>query len=1462
MAIYHCSASVIGRAKGRSICAAAAYRAGEAITDERTGLAHDFTRKGGVLYSEIIVPSGSPDWASNRARLWNEAERAEDKSTRRATATTGREFRLALPHELDERARVSCGRDFSRYMADSYGVAVDFSIHAPNRDGDSRNYHLHVLISDRRLTDAGFAGKVRELSARNGGEKTIVAIREQWAIIANRHLAAAGLNLSIDHRSYKARWIDRDATAHMGPAASAMERRGEATDVGDFNRAVAAGNEARDALKAELEAVGLALVAEERARLEWIEERAESAAVNTQDPAAILDAITAKRSTFTKGELAATLRKTVHSDDARARLMTAIFAHPDLVALSEQPGGKATRYTTEAVLQHEAAGLAAARALMADASHGLSRATVRRIVESGRYGTMTPEQHAAFIGATSAEGLAIIAGEAGTGKSYVARAIREGYEAEGRHVVGLAVTNKVIQDMARDGFTHTRTIHGALQDLARGRASWNEKTVLIVDEAAMLSTKQTVDIMTAAARAGAKVISIQDTRQLGSAFARGGLAGAIEAEHPAAVSRLSEIRRIKDTATDADGQRRAFNLMHEGQWSEALTIFDKGGAIHWSATNDDARAALARQYAEDVNARPDCRRFALAQSNADVLRLNADLRAIHRARGDLGADHVLQTTDGPQPFAVGDRVQFTASAYKRADRDAGIANGNHGTIRQIDGARVQIELDGAKGQPPRVVSFTVGENAREGEFNGFRHGYAGTVYRSQGSTIDEVYRLHTGAERAATNYVGNTRHTEKLRIYTSRDAVRGADPWMRERGGLDALSEAKRESAARSYAKWTEDSPELGQRYGLADYVAYVQDRWTEDQSRAADLEALARQMSRHEENRAASQFHRTERQAPPSAERPTTKGQTMDATAQPPQNDQTPAQLPAEEARRIIAEDARTRRAGRTARLADLKRENDEQKEKAAMDTQSDHKKYLTPAMLEADQWSVLDYEIAPDASSDFLSMARSTARAVRQDALYELSNCDPTDPEDCGWAEEQQYVIERAEKVIAGIKARAKDQQKPPQQRDEIGLNADYSRGIVLESDHTPEDKARLLALVDQKELIARHEAGQIKADDKPRTAQPSQPTAEEQTFKIRDRDADAATFWRADTGYKHGRGESAADIVKHEQEELGNRLGVSPAQLAALSKVPASAAFWVTASKDAAARYGRPEKINLGEAPLCIAKDGEGGLLMIDSRAVSAELRGAFDQQTEKDLFGKDTPTAPPHPPAPPVAAPEPRDSNTADLFQPSRPENPAYLPPDPYIPAKQVQEARRASLWETAKGWFIGKRQDAQPPALDEEGRRKDAVVRLQSKPILTTGPQGDTLETTTAEAPLAAKDEPTPTRPEPRRAAPQTPAPGLGTAATTKASQQTAQGQQPTAAQKADQKGREDDQKRMDAQQKENAAAAGVSPTSATSSTLKTGISAIRAEAQAKAAELKAEREKDAADKGPRSPSPRGRGMGR
>lgn len=224
VAIYHLSVKTISRSAGRSATAAAAYRAGVKIADERTGDVHDYTRKGGVESAELVLPAGAPEWATDRAALWNAAEQSET----RKNSTVAREFEVALPAELSPAERRGLAVAFGQELAERHGCAVDVAIHAPGKEGDNRNHHAHILCTTRRLTPDGFGAKTRELDDQKTGEVT--RWRGRWAELANEALERAGSTERVDHRSLKAQGIERDPLPHLGPAAAGFERRtGEAS---------------------------------------------------------------------------------------------------------------------------------------------------------------------------------------------------------------------------------------------------------------------------------------------------------------------------------------------------------------------------------------------------------------------------------------------------------------------------------------------------------------------------------------------------------------------------------------------------------------------------------------------------------------------------------------------------------------------------------------------------------------------------------------------------------------------------------------------------------------------------------------------------------------------------------------------------------------------------------------------------------------------------------------------------------------------------------------------------------------------------------------------------------------------------------------------------------------------------------------------------------------------------------
>ena len=221
MASYHLSVKTVSRATGRSAPAAAAYRTASLIENERDGVTHDYTRRGGVDGPAFIVAPAGADWAQDRSALWNAVEAAEA----RKDAKVAREYELALPHELDRDGRRALAAGFARAVVDRFGVAADVAIHAPGQEGDQRNWHAHVLTTTRVVGPEGLGAKTRELDVVQTSGPAIEALRELWAVQVNQALARIQAEARVDHRSFARRGVEREPEQHLGVAASGMERK-------------------------------------------------------------------------------------------------------------------------------------------------------------------------------------------------------------------------------------------------------------------------------------------------------------------------------------------------------------------------------------------------------------------------------------------------------------------------------------------------------------------------------------------------------------------------------------------------------------------------------------------------------------------------------------------------------------------------------------------------------------------------------------------------------------------------------------------------------------------------------------------------------------------------------------------------------------------------------------------------------------------------------------------------------------------------------------------------------------------------------------------------------------------------------------------------------------------------------------------------------------------------------------
>jgi Ti-type conjugative transfer relaxase TraA len=821
LAIEFARARYISRGSGGSAVRSAAYNGREEIAAERTGEVFYFRHRDAPEHHAVLLPEGAAARFGEARVLWNAAEAAE----RRKDAQVAREIVLALPANADVSTedRIALARSFAERHFVAKGLAVQLDVHAPH-EGDAEseraNWHAHLLITTRRLESEQFnTKKARDLDpeVRLAGGRPLVSDGAVWGELWREHqdqyFREHGIEARVDARA-------THAQEHIGPV--------------------------------RMRVTGAEIVE----RAETIRRANQTAA---SDPDQVLAALTRNNATFTARDLDRFLAKQSGQEGREVSPETvavraAVLKHGDLIPLHDRETGEAAeRFTTRNVRAEEEAALGDAARMGRVRSRGVSGRAAR---SARAERAMRPDQDAAFAHAIGPGDLKLVEGRAGTGKSFTLAAIRDAHVADGRHVVGLAPTNAVAQDLAADGFTEAGTVHSALFRLKNGRTSWDRNTVVIVDEAAMLDTPVTGELLAAARQAGARVILAGDDRQLAS-IERGGLFAELRQRHGAA--EITEVAR-----QTVDWQRQAARDLAEGRFAEAVNAFDRAGAITWTEKQEGARAALVAAWTRDAVEHPGASRFVFAYTNRDVDALNAELREVYRSRGALtGADVEFDTKHGKAAFAIGDRVQFTDTDKRRH-----IYNGNAGTITGLNGLTGEItaRLDAAGGAGREVSWFA-------GDFEGFRHGYAGTIYKGQGKTLDRTYLYHTEHWRAAASYVALTRQRDSAQVFVARETARDANHLARQmaRGEVRAASvawatpeEAAKERTARQPdAATTERTAERARPGEARD----------EDTLRAKVREALAaRQKSNAAENKPeASQTPdtrgvRVEREADPAA--------------------------------------------------------------------------------------------------------------------------------------------------------------------------------------------------------------------------------------------------------------------------------------------------------------------------------------------------------------------------------------------------------------------------------------------------------------------------------------------------------------------------------------------------------------------------------------------------------------------
>ncbi|MFL0588379.1 Ti-type conjugative transfer relaxase TraA [Sphingomonas olei] len=703
MAIYHFSAKVISRANGSSAVASAAYRSASELHDERLGRNHDFSNKAGVIHSEVLLPQGAPERLSDRTTLWNEVEAGE----KRKDAQLAREVEFSIPREMNEKQGVSLARDFVEKEFVRRRMVADLNVHWDHAKDGSPKPHAHVMLSMREVGPEGFGKKNRDWNSN----EHLKGWREAWAAHVNERMAELGLEGRIDHRSYADQGIELEPQHKIGPAGMRRLDRGEDAERADDHRRIARENGEKIAA----------------------------------DPRIALNGITRQQSTFTTRDLAMFVHRHSEGKEQFDRVMVAVRASPELVALGKD-GRDQERFTSRDMIATEARLERAGDELAMLRGHGVPAVMRKRGSPAGTEGlTLSGEQSAALAHITKPEGLSVVIGYAGTGKSTMLGVAREAWEQAGYQVRGAALSGIAAENLEGGSGIQSRTIASLEHAWAQGRDQLSRNDVLVVDEAGMIGTHQMERVLSHARDAGAKVVLVGDPEQL-QAIEAGAAFRSIAEAHGAA--EITEVRRQRE-----DWQKDATRALATGRTGEALHAYVSRGMVQAADTREVARGELVDGWDRQRQAEPDKTRIILTHTNAEVRALNEEARGRMRASGELGQDVGVTVERGRRDFASGDRIMFL-----RNERSLGVKNGTLGTLEQVSEGRMAVRLDGGE-----RVGFDLKDYAH------VDHGYAATIHKSQGVTVDRAHVLATPGMDRHGAYVALSRHREGVQLHYGRD---------------------------------------------------------------------------------------------------------------------------------------------------------------------------------------------------------------------------------------------------------------------------------------------------------------------------------------------------------------------------------------------------------------------------------------------------------------------------------------------------------------------------------------------------------------------------------------------------------------------------------------------------------------------------------------------------------------------
>ncbi|MBB3594788.1 Ti-type conjugative transfer relaxase TraA [Rhizobium sp. BK529] len=751
MAVPHFSVGVVARGCGRSAVLSAAYRHCAKMSFEREARSVDYRAKRGLLHEEFVIPPDAPHWLRSliadrsvsgaSEAFWNKVEAFE----KRSDAQLAKDVTIALPLELSAQQNIELMRDFIERHITSKGMIADWVYHdAPG------NPHVHLMTTVRPLTEVGFGAKkvavvgadgnpirndagkvVYELWA--GGLDDFKAFRDGWFACQNHHLTLAGVDLRVDGRSFEKRGIELEPTIHLGVGTKAIERKSA---------------DAR-------EASSLKRLEEQQAR------RAENARRIERSPELVLDLITREKSVFDERDVAKVLYRYVDDPSLFQNLMVRILLCPEILRLERERVELATgqslpaKYTTRDMIMLEAKMANRAVWLSQRSSHGVRAAVLQATL--ARHLGLSDEQKAAIEHIAGPERIAAVIGRAGAGKTTMMKAACEAWEAAGYRVVGAALAGKAAEGLEKEAGIASRTLASWELRWNQGRNRLDSETVLVLDEAGMVSSRQMALFVETVTRAGAKLVLIGDPEQLQPIEAGAAFRAIADRIGYAELETIYRQRQqwMRDASLD----------LARGRTGKALNAYRANGKVIGSDLKADAVDNLIADWDRDYN--PATTSLILAHLRRDVRMLNRMARSRLIERGVIGKGSVFKTAEGDRNFAIGDQIVFL-----RNESSLGIKNGMLARVVEATPGRIVAEIGDGERRRHVVVEQRF--------YADIDHGYAATIHKSQGATVDQVKVLASLSLDRHLTYVAMTRHRQDLNVYYGRRSFAKA-------GGLVAV---------------------------------------------------------------------------------------------------------------------------------------------------------------------------------------------------------------------------------------------------------------------------------------------------------------------------------------------------------------------------------------------------------------------------------------------------------------------------------------------------------------------------------------------------------------------------------------------------------------------------------------------------------------------------------------------------